>query len=195
MWTVCTTATRAGRVPGCCPEVRGEDDLAGVRIGRPGASGVGTGGMASKLDAARIAAGAGVPVLLAAAEQVAAALAGEPVGTAFPATARRTASRLFWLRHATTPRGQLVLDAGAVEAVVRRRTSLLSAGRDRRARRVRRRRPGRAGRPGRGGRSPAAWSATTPAELPELLGRSSRELDPEHRREVVHRDDLVLLRG
>ena len=90
--------------------------LAGVRIGRPGASRVGTGGMASKLDAARIASGAGVPVLLAAAEQVAAALAGERVGTAFPATARRTASRLFWLRHATTPRGQLVLDAGAVDA-------------------------------------------------------------------------------
>ena len=39
------------------PEVRGGDDLAGVRIGRAGASGVGTGGMASKLDAARIASG------------------------------------------------------------------------------------------------------------------------------------------
>ena len=45
---------------------------------------LGTGGMASKLDAARIAAGAGVPVLLAAAEAVGPALAGEPVGTAFP---------------------------------------------------------------------------------------------------------------
>jgi glutamate 5-kinase len=33
------------------------------------------------------------------------------------------------------------------------------------------------------------------AELPELLGRSTRELAPEYRREVVHRDDLVLLRG
>ena len=37
------------------PEVRSEDDLAGVRIRRAGGSGVGTGGMASKLDAARIA--------------------------------------------------------------------------------------------------------------------------------------------
>ena len=175
-------------------EVRGEDDLDGVRIGRPGASGVGTGGMASKLDAARIASGAGVPVLLAAAEQVAAALAGEPVGTAFPATARRTASRLFWLRHATTPRGQLVLDAGAVDAVVRRRTSLLSAGVT-----------GVRGEFGAGdpvellgpdgvavARGLVGYDA---AELPDLLGRSTRELDPEHRREVVHRDDLVLLRG
>jgi len=175
-------------------EVRSEDDLAGVRIGRPGASGIGTGGMASKLDAARIASGAGVPVLLAAAEQVAAALAGEPVGTAFPATARRTASRLFWLRHATTPRGQLVLDAGAVDAVVRRRTSLLSAGVT-----------GVRGEFGAGdpvellgpdgvpvARGLVGYDA---AELPELLGRSTRELDPEHRREVVHRDDLVLLRS
>ncbi len=176
------------------PEVPGGDDLAGVRIGRPGGSGVGTGGMASKLDAARIASGAGVPVLLAAAEQVAAALAGEHVGTAFPATARRTASRLFWLRHATTPRGQLVLDAGAVDAVVRRRTSLLSAGVT-----------GVRGEFGAGdpvellgpdgvavARGLVGYDA---AELPELLGRSTRELDPEHRREVVHRDDLVLLRG
>ena len=176
------------------PEVRGGDDLAGVRIGRAGASGVGTGGMASKLDAARIASGAGVPVLLAAAEQVAAALAGRQVGTAFPATARRTASRLFWLRHATTPRGQLVLDAGAVDAVVRRRTSLLSAGVT-----------GVRGEFGAGdpvellgpdgvavARGLVGYDA---AELPELLGRSTRELDPEHRREVVHRDDLVLLRG
>jgi glutamate 5-kinase len=176
------------------PEVRGEQDLAGVRIGRPGGSGVGTGGMASKLDAARIASGAGVPVLLAAAEQVAPALAGEAVGTAFPASARRTASRLFWLRHATTPRGQLVLDAGAVDAVVRRRTSLLSAGVT-----------GVRGEFGAGdpvellgpdgvavARGLVGYDA---AELPELLGRSTRELDPEHRREVVHRDDLVLLRS
>jgi glutamate 5-kinase len=176
------------------PEVRTDDDLAGLRIGRAGRSGVGTGGMASKLDAARIASGAGVPVLLAAAEQVAAALAGEPVGTAFPATARRTASRLFWLRHATTPRGQLVLDAGAVDAVVRRRTSLLSAGVT-----------GVRGEFGAGdpvellgpdgvavARGLVGYDA---AELPELLGRSTRELDADHRREVVHRDDLVLLRS
>jgi len=176
------------------PEVRGEKDLAGVRIRRPGASGVGTGGMASKLDAARIASGAGVPVLLAAAEQVAAALAGDRVGTAFPATARRTASRLFWLRHATTPRGQLILDAGAVDAVVRRRTSLLSAGVT-----------GVRGEFGAGdpvellgpdgvavARGLVGYDA---AELPELLGRSTRELAPEYRREVVHRDDLVLLRA
>jgi glutamate 5-kinase len=176
------------------PEVRGEADLAGVRIRGAGAAGVGTGGMASKLDAARIAAGAGVPVLLASAESVGAALAGERVGTAFPATSRRTASRLFWLRHATTPRGRLVLDAGAVDAVVRRRTSLLSAGIT-----------GVDGAFGAGdpvelvgpdGAAVARGLVNYDAdELPLLLGRSTHDLGPEHRREVVHRDDLVLLRS
>jgi len=174
-------------------EVRDEADLAGVRLTGTGAAKVGTGGMASKLDAARIAAGAGVPVLLAAAEAVGPALAGEPVGTAFPAIARRTASRLFWLRHATTPRGRLVLDAGAVEAVVRRRTSLLSAG----VTAVQ-------GEFGAGDPVELVGPDGAPVarglvgydagELPPLLGRSSRDLGPEHRREVVHRDDLVLLR-
>ena len=175
------------------PEVLLDDDLAGIEVGGTGAAKVGTGGMSSKLDAARIAAGAGVPVLLAAAEQVRGALAGEPVGTAFPATTRRTAARLFWLRHATTPRGRLVLDAGAVEAVVRRRTSLLSAGVT-----------GVEGEFGAGdpvelvgpdgvpvARGLVAYDA---GELPDLLGRSTPDLDADHRREVVHRDDLVLLR-
>jgi glutamate 5-kinase len=175
-------------------EVRTDADLAGVAIGRGGAAGVGTGGMATKLDAARIAAGAGIPVLLAAASSVADALAGGAVGTAFPASDRRTASRLFWLRHATTPRGRLVLDAGAVDAVVRRRTSLLSAGVtavqgdfD-------------AGDPVElvdpdGAAVARGLVGYDAAELPPMLGRSTRDLGPDHRREVVHRDDLVLLRS
>ena len=161
-------------------------------MSRGGAAGVGTGGMSSKIGAAQIAAGAGVPVLLAAADAVAAALAGEPVGTFFPPTTRRTASRLFWLRHATTPRGRLVLDAGAVEAVVRRRTSLLSAGVTAVHGDFDAGDPVElvdpAGEPV--ARGLVGYDA---AELPPLLGRSSRELPPEHRREVVHRDDLVLL--
>jgi glutamate 5-kinase len=174
-------------------EVRAAADLDAVRVRGAGAAGVGTGGMATKIDAARIAAGAGVPVLLANATAVGPALAGQPVGTFFAPTGRRTASRLFWLRHATTPRGRLVLDDGAVDAVVRRRTSLLSAGVtavhgdfD-------------AGDPVElvdpsgvpVARGLVGYDA---AELPPLLGRSTRDLAPEHRREVVHRDDLVVLR-
>jgi glutamate 5-kinase len=173
-------------------EVRDPADLAEVTAGGAGGGGLGTGGMASKLEAARVAAGAGVPVLLAAAGQAGRALASADVGTFFAPQSRRTASRLFWLRHATRPRGRLVLDDGAVEAVVHRRKSLLSAGVT---------------------AVQGAFDAGDPVELvdpggvpvarglvgydadelPGLLGRSSRELSPEFRREVVHRDDLVLL--
>src|SRR5262249_58181478 len=109
-------------------EVRDPADLAEVTAGGAGGAGLGTGGMASKLEAARVAAGAGVPVLLAAADQAGRALTSADVGTFFAPQTRRTASRLFWLRHATQPRGRLVLDDGAVEAAVHRRKSLLSAG-------------------------------------------------------------------
>ncbi len=59
------------------------DDLRGVELGDAGAAGVGTGGAGTKIAAARHAGAAGIPVLLASTEQVAAALAGEPVGTWF----------------------------------------------------------------------------------------------------------------
>ncbi|HEY2174742.1 MAG TPA: glutamate 5-kinase [Mycobacteriales bacterium] len=174
------------------PVVRSEAELADVRARRTGAGGVGTGGMASKLDAARMAGGEGITVLLASAEDVAPALAGEEVGTVFAPTGRRATSRLFWLRHATTARGALVLDAGAVAAVVRRRASLLPAG----VTAVRG--DFTAGEPvellGPDDTAVARGLVGYDAgELPAMLGRSTRELDAEHRREVVHRDDLVLL--
>ncbi len=173
-----------------------ESDLAGVVLGRSGGSGVGTGGMATKVDAARIATGAGVPVVLAAAEQAGNALAGASVGTYFAATRRRTPTRLLWLAHAATTHGSLVLDAGAVTAVVERRASLLPAGV-----------VGVEGTFVAGdpidlltenghvvARGLVNFDAT---ELPELLGRSTRDLARErgtaYEREVVHRDDLIVL--
>lgn len=177
-------------------EVTSVDDLADVRLGKVGAAGVGTGGMQTKVDAARIATGAGIPVVLTSAEQAAAALSGEPVGTMFHATGRRRPTRLLWLAHATEPKGSLVLDAGAVRAVVERRASLLAAG----VTAV----TGSfvAGDPvdlsGPDGAPVARGLVNFDAEeLPNLLGRSShdlkRELGAGYEREVVHRDDLVLL--
>ena len=177
-------------------EVRDPDDLDGVRLGRPGRAGVGTGGMATKVQAARIATGAGIPVVLTAAHLAAPALAGEPVGTLFHAVPRRTAARLFWLAHATAPLGRLHLDPGAVRAVVARRASLLPAGVT-----------GVDGRFIAGDPVDLVDAAGTPvarglvnydaAELPKLLGRSTAELasrlGPGYEKEIVHRDDLVLL--
>ena len=125
------------------------------------------------------------------------ALAGEDVGTVFTRPAR-AAPRSAGSGWRTPPRpGRLLLDAGAVRAVIERRTSLLPAGVTGVEGDLRRRRPGRARAPRRTGRSAAGWSPTTPTEVPGLLGRSTRdlarELGPEYEREVVHRDDLVIL--
>jgi glutamate 5-kinase len=178
-------------------DVRGERDLADVTIGSTGAAGVGTGGMTTKVEAARIATGAGIPVVLTSADRAGEALAGEPVGTLFHPTGRRRPTRLLWLAHATEPKGALHLDAGAVRAVVERRASLLP--------------PGITAVSGTftGGDPvdlvdpeglPVARGLVNfdSSELPSLLGRSTRELKAAlgaaYEREVVHRDDLVLLR-
>ncbi len=103
-------------------------------VGKATGTGVGTGGMVTKLEAARIATGAGIPVVLTSAPQAAAALAGEPVGTLFQPVAVPPKSRLFWLAHATAPRGRLHLDAGAVDRGGRA-ACVPAAGRDHRRRR------------------------------------------------------------
>jgi glutamate 5-kinase len=173
-------------------EVTDESDVDGISVGMS-SSGLGTGGMVSKLAAARTAAGAGIPVLLAAAADAKHALTGADVGTAFAAADSRLSARRFWLAYAAGASGKLLLDDGAVAAVVRRRRSLLAAGItgvegdfqagdvvdlvDSAKRVV--------------ARGVVAFDAT---ELPELVGRSSHELPAEQRREVVHADDLVPLR-
>jgi glutamate 5-kinase len=179
------------------PLVRGQADLAELEIGTAGVAGVGTGGMVTKIDAAAMATGAGIPTLLTATPLIAAALAGQDVGTWFEAGPRRRTSRQLWIAHAARPAGTLVLDDGAVRAVRDRGTSLLPAG----ITRVE-------------GRFDAgdAVNLVDPAgaviarglvnftaeELPAMLGRSThdlgRELGPEYEREVVHRDDLVVHR-
>jgi glutamate 5-kinase len=60
-----------------------DDDLEGVEFGDTGAAGVGTGGASTKVAAAKHAAAAGIPVLLAAAGSVSEALAGASLGTWF----------------------------------------------------------------------------------------------------------------
>lgn len=173
-----------------------DDDLSGVRLGRTRRSGVGTGGMVTKVEAARTATGAGIPVVLTDASLAAEALAGKPAGTLFRPARVRPAARLHWLAHATTPRGRLHLDAGAVAAVVKRRKSLLPAGVTAVDGAFTAGDPvdlvDPAGRPV--ARGLVNYDAV---ELPPLLGRTTAELaaelGPAYEREIVHRDDLVLL--
>jgi glutamate 5-kinase len=191
-------------------EIRDKADLLGIRLGRAikagqgggqgvagqGVGGQGVGGMATKVEAAVIASAAGIPTVVASAANASAALAGEAVGTYFAVTGRRPATRLLWLKHAAVARGSLQLDKGAVEAVVTRHASLLPAGitgvegafdagdpvdlRDENGSVV--------------ARGLVNYDAS---EVPGLMGRSTRwlasKLGQEYEREVVHRDDLVIL--
>jgi glutamate 5-kinase len=172
-------------------EVLSESDVDGISVGMS-SSGLGTGGMVSKLAAARTAAGAGIPVLLAAASEASPALTTASPGTAFAPADTRLSARRFWLGYAAGTAGRLSIDDGAVTAVVRRRRSLLAAGIT-----------GVAGDFQAGdvvdlvdaedravARGVVAFDAT---ELPDLIGRSTHELPAEQRREVVHADDLVPL--
>ena len=109
------------------PTVGSAEEIAHVDVSGSG-SHVGTGGMATKVAAAQLATAEGIGVLLTSAEQMTAAFAGEDVGTLFTPTGRKSPARRRWLAHATTAVGRIVLDDGAVEAVVRRRTSLLPVG-------------------------------------------------------------------
>jgi glutamate 5-kinase len=177
-------------------EVFDTSDLDGLRIGGTGRSGLGSGGMQSKVEAATIATGSGIDVVLTSAPEVTAALAGHAVGTWFHARAARRSTRLLWLEHAADSRGAVHLDPGAVRAVVQHRKSLLPAGIT---------------------RVEGGFSAGDPvdlvddtghtvarglvnfdsSELPALLGRSTKDLardyGPSYEREIIHRDDMVVL--
>lgn len=160
---------------------------------RPG-SVVGSGGMASKIAAARIAAWSGIPCVIAAASRpdvVARAVAGEPVGTRVLPRPRRMAARKLWIAFAQPARGRLQVDDGAVEAIRRRGRSLLPVGvraihgafaegdaveiRD------------------RSGELVAKGLAACSAERLRSLVGDGAVVAPAQHDEAVHRDDLVVL--
>jgi glutamate 5-kinase len=167
-----------------------------AQIGGAGNAGVGSGGMVTKVEAARIATGAGIPVVLTSLANVSSAVSGEQIGTLFHANGVRTSSRALWLAHASLPKGKLHLDAGATAAIRDRGTSLLPAGVT---------------------KVEGDFSAGDPVdllspdgeviarglvafdaeEIPQLLGKSTKELGAslgaEYERELVHRDDLSLI--
>jgi glutamate 5-kinase len=92
---------------------------------------LGTGGMASKLEAARRASKRGVPVVIADArdpEVLSRIVAGEDVGTLCAPVGTRLASRKHWIAFTLRPRGALLLDDGAARAIRSGGRSLLPAG-------------------------------------------------------------------
>lgn len=175
--------------------VESVNSLSDAEIGGSGSK-VGSGGMVTKIEAARISTGAGIPALLTSLHEVSQSIKGAELGTFFVASTTKKSSRLLWLAHAATPRGRLILDDGAVTAIKERGVSLLPAGVT-----------SVEGEFSSGdtvelvsksgdviARGLVAFDSE---EIPMMLGRSTKELakelGPEYERELVHRDDLVLL--
>ena len=161
-------------------------------------SAFGRGGMVTKLAAARSAVRSGAATVLCngrTRDVITRVASGEPVGTLF-ASGSRLASRKHWLAFTAHPRGRLVVDEGAVRAVVERGRSLLPAGIvgvegsfgigdpvscvDEREREF--------------ARGLAAYAA---ADVTRIKGASTRRITQllgySNGDEVIHRDDLVLL--
>ena len=152
-----------------------------------------SGGMASKLSAAWVATFSGVGVIVADATEpsvIRRAVSGERIGTYFHARRQRGSARRLWIAFAQPPRGTVTVDDGARTAVIKAKRSLLPVGVT-----------GVEGRFESGdtvdvaaadgvvfARGLVRYSAR---ELNEARGRSTAELAG---REVIHRDQLVVLR-
>ncbi|MBI3002806.1 MAG: glutamate 5-kinase [candidate division NC10 bacterium] len=112
------------------PLVRGNEAEGASWAGAP-ATATGVGGMASKVEAARLAGASGIPTLIAngtVPDTLSRLLAGEALGTLFLPDVERLAGRKRWLALASRPKGTILVDEGAKRALVERGKSLLPSG-------------------------------------------------------------------
>ena len=173
------------------------DDL----LSAAGGSGtdVGSGGMATKLEAANMLMKAGIPMVICDGRRVGVvrdAVAGRSVGTLFAGGDATLSARKLWIALGRNAAGEIVIDDGAREALVKRNTSLLPAGvvavngsfspgdavvlKDRSGAVVAR-----------------GLTALSSAELERVKGLKTSEIEKASpgltSKEVVHRDHLVIL--
>ena len=95
------------------------------------AGALGTGGMATKIQAAKLATASGVTVIIADGRKpnnILNAVDGKKVGTRFLPIASKLESRQRWMLSGLSTRGKLVVDSGAVTALKKNNSSLLAAG-------------------------------------------------------------------
>ncbi len=176
------------------PEVSAGDPLLSVSAGVTGTS-RGSGGMASKMAAARIASASGVRTVIARAtidDVVRRAVdRHDLVGTTFLGSDRQYSARQLWLAHASEVVGSVVVDAGAERALVDRNGSLLPAGVV--AVRGEFEEADTIELVNEAGRVVARGAATmTSKQARASRGRRTFELDDSTPRVVVHRDDMVV---
>lgn len=101
------------------------------RIAGGAGSDVGTGGMRSKIEAARIAMSGGVPTFVGRVSEkgdLTAATKGTGRGTYFASSLHSLSAKKQWIGFLAVPKGRIIVDAGAEEAILRAGRSLLPAG-------------------------------------------------------------------
>jgi len=176
-------------------EVKDFTEIDDLEIGGAGASGVGTGGMFTKVQAARIASAGGVTVLITDAKNLDSVFDGKEVGTIFWPKKAKLSARSLWIAHAADIEGQIKIDQGAAKALLTKQASLLSAGikevygdfED-----------GAVVEVVDENRQVIAKGLINfdSSELPKMIGKNSAKLIEEfgegYEKEVIHRDDLVL---
>lgn len=177
------------------PLVRSDDPLLAISASA-GGSGRGSGGMASKLTAARMASWSGVRSVIARAARpqvlLDAVTSAGDVGTTFEAHDRTLSARRLWIAFAAEVVGTVTVDAGARTALTQRGSSLLPAGVI-----------AATGRFERGEVVDVADASgevfargrvsVDHRELEPVVGRRTSDLPAGMVHEVVHRDDLVVL--
>jgi len=179
------------------PEVTAVTDAIEAMAGGP-TSGVGSGGMTTKIAAAQIALGAGCSLAIASGHRLhplKAVEEGERC-TWFVPGATPVAVRKQWIAGSLKTRGRLYVDDGAAAALARGK-SLLPAGVTRISGRFER---GDAVSVLAGSREIArGLAAYSSADATRIAGRRSAEIEGllgyRGREELIHRDDLVMLRG
>lgn len=177
------------------PIVERVDDLSTLpadHYGEP--SELGSGGIRAKIEAARIVTFSAAHAVIANARRpgiVCDVAAGAHIGTWFPPARQRPSRRKLWIAFAPTPQGALIVDRGAVRALMERGSSLLAAGvvdavgdfeagdavdvvgpDDRVVAR--------------------GLVAFDRDDVLRVRGRSSNQLSPTYRRAIIHRDSLVV---
>lgn len=162
-------------------------------------SSVGTGGMATKIAAAKKAGKSGVPAIMACGHKkgvISAAVSGEDVGTLFLPAGEGINRRKHWIAYTLRPSGRIMVDRGASMALLEKGTSLLPSGV-----------VGVEGRFERGacvriceesgGEIARGLADYGSAEIERLAGHRSSDIEEllgyRYGDEVVHRDNLVLL--
>ena len=175
--------------------VSADDELLSVRAGNS-ANSVGSGGMASKLAAARIASWSGVRTVIASAKRknvVVDAVNQVPgAGTQFVARKSDLTARKLWIAFAAQATGSVTIDDGARDALLHRNVSLLHAG----VKSVR-------GNfeigdtievlDGLGATIARGMASVSSVQASAGAGQKSADLVDGVSAEVIHRDDLVVL--